>query len=223
MPIEVPSLVAGLRPDRTVLLFGAGSSLPSNAPSVLDLQSHFERVFKIPAAGYTLAEQTAIIEHQTKDRPRLIAELRNRFKGLRPTGALLNLPLYNWKSIFTTDYDCLIEDCYERRGRPAYSYSSNFDFGVKADPDALQIFKLHGTINKDVVDGDRSRIVLTLNDYDLVHEFREQLFDRLKADISGAHLVIIGHSLTDPDIKDVVDRSLDLNTKSGGGGRITVF
>jgi hypothetical protein len=106
---------------------------------------------------------------------------------------------------------------------PAYSYSSNFDFGVKADPDALQIFKLHGTINKDVVDGDRSRIVLKLNDYDLVHEFREQLFDRLKADIAGAHLVIIGHSLTDPDIKDIVDRSFDLNTKSGGGGRITVF
>jgi SIR2-like domain len=223
MPIEVSSLVAGLRPDRTVLLFGAGSSLPSNAPSVLDLQSHFERVFNVPASGYTLAEQTAIIEHQTHDRPRLVTELRARFKGIRPTGALLNLPLYNWKSIFTTNYDELIENCYDRRSRPAYSYSSNFDFGIKSDPDAVQIFKLHGTINQDVVDGNHSRIVLTLNDYDLVYEFREQLFDKLKADIAGSHLIIIGHSLADPDIKTIVDRSLDLNTRSGGGGRITIF
>ena len=177
-----------------MLLFGAGSSLPSNAPSVQDLQSYFERVFSVPVNGYTLAEQTAIIEHQTRDRPRLIGELRSRFRGVRPTGAILNLPLYNWKSIFTTNYDRLIENCYERRGRPHYSYSSNFDFGIKSDPDAVQIFKLHGSIDQDVVDGHRSRIVLTLNDYDLVSEFREQLFDRLKADIAGSHLIIIGHS-----------------------------
>src|SRR3954470_13712515 len=35
---------------------------------------------------------------------RLIQELRSQFKGLRPTGSLLNLPLYAWKSIFTTNY-----------------------------------------------------------------------------------------------------------------------
>lgn len=222
MPIEISSLVAALRPDKTVLLFGAGSSLPSNAPSVQSLQSHFERVFNVTAKGYSLAEQTAIIEHQTRDRPRLIAELRSQFRGLRPTGALLNLPLYSWKSIFTTNYDCLIEDCYERRERPAYAYSSNFDFGIKADLTAVQIFKLHGSINQDVVDGHRSRIILTLNDYDLASEFREQLFDRLKSDIAGCQLIVIGHSLADPDIKAIVDRARDLNIKSGGGGRITV-
>lgn len=110
MPVEVKELIARLEPDRTVLLFGAGSSIPSNAPSVEALQSHFEKIFRAPASGYSLAEQTAIIESNLLERAPLIEELRAQFRGVRPTGALLNLPLYNWKSIFTTNYDTLIED-----------------------------------------------------------------------------------------------------------------
>ncbi|MEY9234084.1 hypothetical protein ABIF68_002531 [Bradyrhizobium japonicum] len=223
MTIELKHLVSNLTIPRTVLLFGAGSSIPSNAPSVSDLQQYFEQKFSVPASGYSLAEQTAIIEHQTRDRARLIAELRSRFRGLQPTGALLNLPLYDWKSIFTTNYDTLIEESYKRRSKPYAMYSSNFDFGPKNDPDAVQIFKLHGTIDKDVSDGDHSRIILTENDYDLTSEFRDQLFDRLKADIAGCHLIILGHSLADPDIKSIVDRAVLLNSKSGGGGQITLF
>lgn len=223
MPIAVRDLVGGLKPESTVLLFGAGSSVPSNAPSVADLQAHFEKTFGVPASGYSLAEQTAIIEQRTRDRPRLIAELRAKFRGVTPTGALLNLPLYEWKSIFTTNYDRLVEDCYQRRSRPVSVYSSNFDFGPKADPRAIQLFKLHGTIEKDISDGDRSRIILTQNDYDATGDFREQLFDRLKADLAGAHLVIIGHSLADDDIKSIVDRAIRLNANSGGGGRVTLF
>jgi hypothetical protein len=218
MPVNVAELIGRLQPARTVLLFGAGSSIPSHAPSVKDLQNHFEAVFGVSANDYNLAEQTGIIEYQTRDRTRLIAELRSKFKGLRPTGALLNLPLYDWKSIFTTNYDQLIEQTYERKARPAATYSSNFDFGPKSDHRAVQIFKLHGTIDKDISDGDHSRIILTQADYD-----SEQLFDRLKADIAGDDLIVIGHSLADPDIKAIVDRALSLNAKSGGGGRIAVF
>lgn len=223
MPIDVSDLVANIQPDRTVLLFGSGSSVPSNAPSVSELQKHFEAVFGVSAQGYTLAEQTAIIEYRTRDRAKLISELRSKFKALRPTGALLNLPLYDWRSIFTTNYDRLIEDSYERKSRPKAVYSSNFDFGPKADPRAVQIFKLHGTIDKDISDGDHSRIILTQNDYDAASDYREQLFDRLKADIAGNHLIIIGHSLADPDIKSIVERTVNLNTKWGGGGRVTIF
>jgi hypothetical protein len=216
-------MVSGIKPEQTVLLFGAGSSIPSNAPSVGDLQAHLESVFGVPAKGYTLAEQAAIIEQKTQDRAQLIRELRVKFRGLRPTGALLNLPLYGWKGIFTTNYDLLIEDTYRRRDVPATVYSSNFDFGLRANSQSVQIFKLHGTIDKDITDGDRSRIILTQNDYDAASDFREQLYDRFKADIAGAHLVIIGYSLSDPDIKELVDRALSLNSKSGGGGKISLF
>ena len=223
MPIDASALIKEIEPERTVLLFGAGSSLPSNAPSVAKLQAHFEKVFGVAAKDYNLAEQTGIIEQRTKDRQRLITELRAQFAGLRPTGALLNLPLYDWKSIFTTNYDELIEDCYERRNRSLARYSTNFDFGIRADPTAVQLFKLHGTIGKDVAFGDRSRIILTQQDYDLTEEYREYLFDRFKGDLAGSLLIIIGHSLADEDIKAVVTRALSINSRAGLGGKIALF
>lgn len=223
MPISVDEIIKSLQPKRTILLFGSGSSIPSNAPSVQDLQKHFEQRFGVSASQYSLAEQTSIIEVSTRDRRSLIAELRTKFRGLEPTGALLNLPLLPWKSIFTTNYDTLIEDSYKRRSAPYAVYSCNFDFGMDRDPDAIQIFKIHGTVEKDVTDGSKSRIILTEGDYDLTADFREQLWDRFRADIAGNHLIVIGHSLADPDIKSVVDRALGLIQKAGGGGRVTLF
>ena len=195
MPIEVERLAAELQPERTVLLFGAGASLPSGAPSVGTIQKHFEKVFGVSGTVYSLSEQSGIIESRTHDRPRVIAELRKLFTPVRPTGAILNLPLYDWKSIYTTNYDRIVEESYERRSRSIAVYSSNFDFSVRRDPTAIQYFKLHGTIDKDVCDGNQSRIILTQADYDQTAEFRQALWDRFKADLAGAHLVVLGHSL----------------------------
>src|SRR3954468_24448531 len=89
-PISI--LAGGINPERTVLLFGAGSSIPSGAPTVGQLKQHFEQVFGVSATNYSLAEQSGIIEQATGGRVRLIQELRSQFKGLRPTGSLLNLP-----------------------------------------------------------------------------------------------------------------------------------
>ena len=223
MPVEIAALTHGIDPMRTVLLFGAGSSIPSGAPSVASLQDHFERVFGIPASGYSLAEQTGIIEARTRDRARLITELRGQFTKLRPAGALLNIPLYKWKSIYTTNYDELIEECYRRKEAPCGVYTTNFDFGLREDPDSVQLFKLHGTLKRDEAFGDRSRIILTQADYDLTEQYREQLYDRLKSDLSGAHLIIIGHSLADHDIRGIVDRAIKLRISSGAQTRITLF
>src|ERR1700761_6948562 len=117
MSTDLGTIVRSLTPERTVLLFGAGSSLPSGAPSVAQLQHAFERRFGVPASSYTLSEQTGIIEQKTRDRASLIEALRDEFKGLKPSGSILNLPLYSWKSIFTTNYDELVEQAYGRRGR----------------------------------------------------------------------------------------------------------
>jgi hypothetical protein len=223
MPTEIASFLKDVQPSRTVLLFGAGSSIPSGAPSVATIKQHFQATFGVSANDYTLAEQSGIVEHKTKDRRRMIEELQTLFRTIRPTGAILNLPLYDWKSIYSTNYDELIEDSYKRRSRPIATYSTNFDFGVRVDPTAVQYFKVHGTISKDVSLGDRSRIILTEADYDATSEYRELIFDRLKSDIGASHLIIIGHSLADEDIRSIVSRALSLNAASGAPGRITLF
>lgn len=206
-----------------MLLFGSGSSIPSNAPSVADLQRRFETEFGEKAEGYSLAEQTGIIEIKLRDRGSLISSLRAAFKSVGPAGGILNLPLYNWRSIFTTNYDTIIEAAYTRRSRPIRLYHSDFDFSLRGDLEATKLFKLHGTINHDVSDGHNSRIILTQADYDKTHEYRSKLYARLDSDIADAHLIIIGHSLADRHISDLVDRAVAANQKAGQGGRISLF
>lgn len=222
MPIELSRLAADLDPSRTVLFFGAGACIPSHAPSVSKLIEVFEGTFNVSADGYSLREYTGILEDQFS-RKQLIEVLRKPFAHLTPTGSLLNLPFYPWKSIYTTNYDTLIEECFKKRNTPLTVFESNFDFTVHDHPNAVKLFKLHGSIDKDIADGYAARIILTDHDYDHTQAFREGLYDRLKADIHGANMVIIGHSLADEDIKSIANRAAEIATKAGGTSKITLL
>ena len=222
MSTDLAQIASELRPENTVLFFGSGTSLSSHAPSVKALMEQLESAFKINQNGYSLREYSSILEERF-DRKRLIFELRKLFAGLRPTGSLLNLPLFSWKSIYTTNYDTLIEDAYRTKKIDYSCYESNFDFTVHNKPSAVHIFKLHGSIDKDITDGGSHRIILTDADYDHTQSFREALYDRLKSDLHGSCLIIIGHSLADEHIKDIANRQAEISAKSGGLGKVILL
>lgn len=220
MPIELTKLANILEPTRTVLFFGSGSSIPSGAPSTQRLLDHLAKHFGQTSDGLSLSELAGIVERVTEDRAGLISAVRLLFGNLRPTGGLLNTPLYDWKNIYTTNYDELVEHAYSRRNLELPVYSSNFDFGARSTSRQTCLFKLHGTISKDVVDGHQSRLILSEADFDLTDDYREKLFDRLRSDLADSNLVIMGHSLADPDIKAIVNRAALLNQKTSAAGRI---
>lgn len=223
MSTDLARIASELVPERTVLFFGSGASLSSHAPSVKALLENFESEFKIDKDGYSLREYSSIIEEQFTRR-RLIEQLRKPFAGLRPTGSLLSLPLFGWKSIYTTNYDTLIEQAYEKKKISCAIYESNYDFTIHNKPGIVSIFKLHGSINKDISDGGNAgRIILTDADYDHTQSFRDGLYDRLKSDLHGANLIIIGHSLADEHIKEIANRQAEILNKEGGNGRITLL
>lgn len=219
---SVQSVINRIQPEKTVLLFGAGSSIPSKAPTSQALIDFFAKRFSLPTTGFSLPEISSLAERKAGRRS-LIDALREQFKSLKPTGGLMNLPLYNWKSLFTTNFDDLIEQCYRRRELPINVYSSDFDFRGQDNALAQKVFKLHGTIEKDVIDGDRSRIILTDSDYDQTSVYREQLYGRLKTDLAGALLIIVGHSLADPDIREIANKAANLNAQLDNGGQIILF
>lgn len=188
-----------------------------------DLSAFLSKKFAQSAVGFDLAELTELIERKTNDRRSLIAAVRSQFAKAAPSGGLVNLPLYDWKAIYTTNYDELVEQAYASRGEPLVVYSSNFDFNVRGRIDATRLYKLHGTLNRDISDGYNSRLVLTESDYGATQDYREHLYDAFKADLSEANLIIIGHSLADPDIKEAVERALALHKKTLSGGRITLL
>lgn len=220
LSISIQELVDQLQPERTVLIFGAGASVPSNAPSVGILIDAISAAFSIEADGLSLAEISALAEDK-RNRTELIQLIRRKFLGLKAKGALLNLPSHCWKGIYTTNYDELVEDAYRRAGKPLSVFSSDFDFKAQSDPTAVKLYKLHGTISKDSVDGWVHNMILTQSDYDSTGEYRDALYNRLRDDLNpGSKAVIIGQSLKDEHLRKLIEEVISINKKVGAGGRI---
>ncbi len=213
MSIKLSDMIEGIDPSNTVLFFGAGSSIPSGAPSVTKISESISQKFNIDSTGYDLAELTSLVE-QKKSRGELINCLRDMFNRIRVTGALLNLPLYNWKNIYTTNYDKLIEQSYQKKEKPISVITSNYDFREQKYPEATKLYKLHGCIDKDKSDGNHSRIIISESDHDNTSEYREALWDAFKFDLNGGSVVIIGYSLADIHIKNLIDRAISIKNKS---------
>lgn len=221
MSIPLSRLANQIIPENTVLFFGSGATLDSNAPSVLHLISSFSEKFDIDSSNYNLRDITAIIEEDFS-RKKLIDELRIHINRAKPTGSIKNLPLYEWKSIYTTNYDTVVEQSYKYRDKDLIVYSSNHDFTTHNKPLATKYFKLHGTIEKDVAYGDSSRIIISDLDYDHISEYTDNLFKRFESDISDSQLIIIGHSLSDEHIRDIANKAANFSKKIQGN-EITLF
>lgn len=222
MPYEIEEIISNIDPLKTILFFGAGASIPSGGPSVTEICSHLSKRFNIEDDSLSLQELSSVIE-QKYNRKEMIFALRELFKGIKPTGGILNLPLYSWRSIFTTNYDDIIEKAYLRKREDIYVFSSNFDFNANIKPNAAKLFKIHGSIEKDAVDGHASRLIISDADYDYTEDYRQQLFDRLKADMSESHLIIIGYSLSDSDVKLIIERAIKIKACHGGTCRISLL
>ncbi|MBN4178714.1 hypothetical protein QCD83_26995 [Pseudomonas savastanoi pv. phaseolicola] len=91
MPISLQQLVEEITPENTVLFFGAGSSMPSFAPSGDKLKSILAGKFSI-SDDYSLREITSLIEHK-RSRKELIAELRSVIIDLKPSGGAFEYPV----------------------------------------------------------------------------------------------------------------------------------
>lgn len=222
VPINISEFTKTLNPKNTVILFGAGASIPSGAPSSSQIKKDLCSKFNIDEKNYSLSEVASFTE-RAAGRPKLISAIRQLLQSLKPTGGLRNLPLYPWKSIFTTNYDDLVEQAYKLKGRSVRVYHCAFDFQECDDEFDAVLFKLHGTIDHDIADGHKSRLIITEQDYDQTSKYRDFLYDRFKGDLAGSNLVIIGQSLADPDIKSIINRSADLNAEVLSPARICLL
>jgi hypothetical protein len=76
MPITVKQLVGSIEPARTVLLFGAGSSVASGGPTGEALITYFSNRFDLPSTNFTLSEIASLAKQKTS-RKELITALRD--------------------------------------------------------------------------------------------------------------------------------------------------
>ncbi|WP_152605519.1 SIR2 family NAD-dependent protein deacylase [Cellulomonas carbonis] len=217
-------LVAKLNPRQTALLLGAGASIPSGAPSGVELgrRLSIDLAPSTSDSDYSLSEVCSIYERQL-GREALASQVAALLRAVEPTGGIQLLPRFDWYRIYGTNFDQLVERVYASAKVPLVVRRSNFDFSRQADPGALEYYKIHGCISEDVGFGHKSRMLLTEEDYESYADFREAAFRALSADILTKDLLIVGQSLVDPHLKELVRDALRIRAKSGTPGRVFVL
>lgn len=103
----------------------------------------------------------------------------------------------NFNTIWTTNYDLLLEKAYEDKN--ICVICSDKDLGQSTIDKELNLFKLHGSADGDLVD-----IVLTQEDYDTFYLKKPALAQNLRDTLLNRSILFIGYSYSDPNIRTVM-------------------
>lgn len=205
MPISLGDLAAAVSAQRPALLLGAGASVPSGAPAANELGNMLAKILSPEISGQEipLSTLTELIEIKRGRRP-LVDEIRKIFVGLQATGGILALPLFPWKTIYSTNYDQLIENAFTAQHKHLEIIRSDYDYPAIDQANENFLYKIHGCLSQDRSLGDHGSMVLTDSDYTNPSTYRENIFKRLELDIFGRGILIIGQSLRDKHLSDMV-------------------
>lgn len=215
--MEIDNLAQLIKPERTILLLGAGACVPSGGPTGPELAQRLASRLGLSTADRDLSELSGIFENR-RGRRELVETVREQFTQLEPTGGLLAIPSFSWRRIYSTNFDRLVEKAYQRADKALLVVRSNFEFADPIQSDAI-LYKIHGCISQDVAFGDQARMVLTEQDYDEYSQYREALFNSLKLEMMTSDTLIIGQSLSDVHLRDMAKQVASLRSR-GAQGRV---
>ena len=103
---------------RCALFVGAGASLSSGAPKTQQLADLIaQEILQVETPSYPLAEIVDYTDGSVGREP-VTRFIVNALRDLLPSAALCSLTSHPWTSIFSTNYDDLIEKALESNGIP---------------------------------------------------------------------------------------------------------
>ena len=212
--MEIPvNLLENVNDGNVVLVLGAGASIGASRTDGSSAPTS-------TALAKLIADKFLGGEHET-DPLQIVAELaisesslpqvqefiRDVFQDINPSAFHLLIPTFKWAALATTNFDLVIERAYStctsrtQELVPMIQNGDQIDNKLKSAT-SLRLLKLHGCITRTY---DQSvPLILSIDQY-VTHKYgRDRLFGQLK-DLSYEHiLVFVGHSLQDPDIRQLL-------------------
>lgn len=128
-------------------------------------------------------------------------------RPLRPANFHFKIPEFKWRALFTTNYDRLIEICYEENSKHLQEIVLMLSNSDKIDEtrttnDKVALIKLHGCITR--THDESLPLILTVDQYSESLNSRSRLFSHLYELAYENSIIFIGHRLQDPNIRTVL-------------------
>ncbi len=184
------------------LFLGAGASLSSGGPDSQSLADSIATNVLHTDHHYPLPEIVDFADGSVGRRPvsnHIIATLG----VLKPNNHLTRLAALPWKSIFTVNFDDLIEQALETNQIETQVFTNDDNLDA-TDLRKRTVYKLHGGIRQVKANG--KGLVITQDDYIQVEAQQKALYRRLVDDIQDHEILYIGFSLRDYDFRRVVSQ-----------------
>lgn len=127
----------------------------------------------------------------------IIDEFTRHAQPTRVHSLIARLPI---RTIWTTNYDTLLEEALLAAGRRPDIKRISENLAVSLPRRDAVVYKMHGDVS------DPSRAVLTKEDYETYSATREAFTTTLQADLLGKTFLFLGFSFTDPNLDYVLAR-----------------
>lgn len=200
-------LISALKSGKIVLFLGAGAN--SNCkmangermPTGNRLSELLSKKFCVRKAD-SLAETAELVE-ASFTRAELNSYIIELLTGAIPSEGFKLIRTFKWASIYTTNYDLLIEDIYSipdsvQKLKVYYTSNQLMDLG----PNDVPLYKLHGCISR--ADTSEGRLVITPDDYADFKKHRVRLFNRLADELADKPFLYIGYSRQDSNFRSIL-------------------
>lgn len=184
--------------SRGVYFIGSGISVPSGLPDWKRLIEKFVKEIGIDKVENTddlpLLAQYYINEKSKVD---LYKAINTDFIKKKPNDYHNLFKITNIKTIWTTNYDDLLEKTFTNNCEVKISDSEVFTF--LEDNEKIEIIKVHGSIKHKIKD-----LVITQSDYEDFFINKPIIVQRLKVDLLQKSFVFMGYNYGDPNIQNIL-------------------
>lgn len=192
-------LIKDISEGRCLPFVGAGFSKNSILPNGLRMPDWIELAETLANGAGIQSTLTppAVAERYEKrfGRVELIEAIRRALHGekAKPGEAHLAFAMLPFETVYTTNFDLLLEDSYSLNGRPFRSLVGELQMPFHAGQMASNIVKMHGDLRHE------EHVVVTQKDYDEFMTRYPVIATHLSAMLITRTPLFIGYSLTDPD------------------------
>ena len=220
--MDIPDHLLGVKSGNVVLVLGAGASIGAGAPNgrtppnAVELATLLSEKF---LGGAHSADPLPIVAELAISESDLVTVqeyIRILFADFEPAPFHELLPTFRWAGLATTNYDLVIERAYDRckqRAQEPVPFIRNGDRvneKLRAHR-SLMLLKLHGCITRTA--DSTVPLILSVDQYLTHRDGRDRVFGHLK-ELSYEHpMVFVGHSLRDPDIRQLLLELGDSNQR----------